>query len=218
MRRTVAIISDGTINDPEIIRRKLEEMNNPLVICADGATRYMRRLDMIPAFIIGDMDSVDEDTLSYLDRQGSTILRHSRDKDETDTQLALEYAMKMSPGQIWIFGALGGRIDHALANISLLIMGVKQGYTVKIVDETCELFIADRQHVIEGKPGQTVSFLPLSDEVTGITLKGFEYPLSNGIMEMGRPYGISNRLAAEEGVVSVKSGYLLVIRYFKEED
>jgi thiamine pyrophosphokinase len=214
MGRTVFIISGGTINDPEFLRHKVVEAQNPVIICADGAARYLRVLDIVPAFIIGDMDSIDTDTLEYFYQRGSTILRHPGEKDETDTQLALEYAIKLQPRDIFIFGALGGRIDHTLANISLLTMGDKAGVQTRIIDETCELFIVSRSVIIEGQKGQTVSLLPLSSEVAGITLEGFEYPLSDGVMEIGRPYGISNILISEKGMISIQSGYLLVIRNF----
>jgi thiamine pyrophosphokinase len=215
MGRTIFIISNGIINNPEFIRRKLETGNVPIIICADGAARYLSSFNIIPACIIGDMDSIDDDTVRYFDEKGSTILTYPGNKDETDTQLALEYALKLQPDEIFIFGALGGRIDHTFANISLLIMGVKQDVHVKIVDEMCEIFIANQQSIVEGEAGQTVSLLPLSSEVTGITLEGFEYPLSGSVMEIGRPYGISNRLIAEKGIITVGSGYLLVIRNFK---
>lgn len=214
MGRTVFIISGGTINDPEFLRHKIVEAQNPVIICADGATRYLRVLDILPAFIIGDMDSIDTDTLEYFYRKGSTILRYPGEKDETDTELALEYAIKLKPRDIYIFGALGGRIDHTLANISLLIMGDKAGVRTIIIDETCEIFIVSRSIIIEGQTGQTVSLLPLSSDVTGITLEGFEYPLSDAVMECGKPYGISNRMMSEKGMISIQSGYLLVIRNF----
>ena len=215
MKRRIFIISNGIINDPEFIREKLGETNAPIIICADGAARYLRSLDIAPEFIIGDMDSIDDDTMRYFDKRKTTILTYPGNKDETDTQLALEYALKLKPDEIFIFGALGGRIDHSLANITLLIMGVKQGVDVKIIDEICELFIVNQQGVVKGKAGDTVSLLPLSSEVAGITLEGFEYPLSDGVMEIGVPYGISNRLIDKKGIITVKSGYLLVIRNFK---
>lgn len=215
MGKQIFIISNGIINDSEFIRRRLKEANSPIIICADGAARHLRPLNVIPAFIIGDMDSIDNETVRYFDKKGSAILTYPGDKDETDTQLAIEYALKLQPDEIFIFGALGGRIDHTLANISLLIMGVKQGIDIKIIDETCEIFIVNQQSIVEGEAGKTVSLLPLSSEVAGVTLEGFEYPLSGGVMEIGRPYGISNRLIAEKGIITVKSGYLLVIRNFK---
>jgi thiamine pyrophosphokinase len=84
-----------------------------------------------------------------------------------------------------------------------------------LIDEWCETFIVSQEYAIEGEPGQTVSLLPLSDMVTGITIDGFEYPLKDGAMEIGTPYGVSNRLVATRGIISVKTGHLLVIRYFR---
>jgi thiamine pyrophosphokinase len=156
--------------------------------------------------------------LEHFTERGSRIIRFPEGKNETDTQLALEYAFDAVPDEIYVFGAFGIRIDHTLANISLLALGVKKGIQVKFIDEWCETFVVDGESTIEGEPGQTVSLLPLSDTVTGITIEGFEYPLNDGMMEIGVPYGVSNRLIAARGVISVKSGHLLVIRYFKAGD
>jgi thiamine pyrophosphokinase len=153
--------------------------------------------------------------LEYFKERGSRIIRFPEGKNKTDTQLALEYAFGTVPDEIYVFGALGTRIDHTLANVSLLALGVKKGIQIKLIDEWCETFIVNRECIIEGEPGQTVSLLPLSDTVTGITIEGFEYPLNDGTMEIGIPYGVSNRLIAARGVISVKTGHLLVIRYLK---
>jgi thiamine pyrophosphokinase len=217
MKNTVVIISGGSITDPEFLKRAIEDAGSPVIVCADGAARHLRFTDIVPSVIIGDMDSIDEESLRYFDERGATILRYSRQKDETDTQLALEYALQLRPGEIIIFGALGGRIDHTLANIYLLVMAARENVPAKIIDETCELFMVTESCVIEGARGQTVSLLPVSSTVTGIKLEGFEYLLTDGTMEPGIPYGISNRLMAEEGRISVKTGCLLVIRYFNPD-
>ena len=127
----------------------------------------------------------------------------------------MEYAFGIAPDEIYVFGAFGTRIDHTLANVSLLALGLKKGVQIKLIDEWCEIFIVSHEYAVEGQPGQTVSLLPLSDMVTGITIDGFDYPLKDGTMEIGTPYGVSNRLAAASGIISVKTGHLLVIRYFK---
>ena len=85
MGKQIFIISNGIINDSEFIRRRLKEANSPIIICADGAARHLRPLNVIPAFIIGDMDSIDNETVRYFDKKGSTILTYPGDKDETDT-------------------------------------------------------------------------------------------------------------------------------------
>jgi len=218
MKPTVFIISGGVIDDPRIIMREVQTVDSPVLICADGAIRFLHILDLVPDVIIGDMDSADDKMLRYFEAKGSILIRHPKDKDETDTQLALEHALALKPRAIRIFGALGGRIDHALANISLLVLGARRGVETKIIDERCEVVVVARRHVIHGAPGQTVSCLPVSTTVSGITLEGFQYPLTDGTMEIGIPYGISNRLIGSQGVITVKHGYLLVVRYFREEE
>ena len=215
MRKMVFVVSNGVIDDAGFLADQIERADEPLIICTDGAAERMRELGRVPDMIVGDMDSVDEATLAYFERKGSRIVRYAVEKDETDTQIALEHAFEIDPEAIRIYGALGGRIDHALANISLLVMCLKRGIDAKIVNSDCELFVIDGPCVIDGKKGDTVSLLPMSSEVRGITLEGFEYPLTEATMEIGVPYGISNQLAGTRGTISVESGYLLVIRQMK---
>jgi thiamine pyrophosphokinase len=215
MSGTAYIISGGYISDVDFIRRRFARTETFTLICADSGARYADRLGVTPQVIVGDMDSLDVRLQQYFEGKGCIIIRHPKDKDETDTQLALEYALITRPSEVVIFGALGGRLDHTLANVALLMTGVQNGVPVKLVDEWCEVFLVTNQAVIDGEAGQTVSIFPYPQAASGVSLDGFEYPLADGVMETGRPFGISNRLAASRGVISVKSGYLLVIRYFK---
>ncbi|HUH66724.1 MAG TPA: thiamine diphosphokinase [Syntrophales bacterium] len=218
MKKVIIVVAGGEIRDMEFFRSKVSQLRAAEIICADSGARYLHAIGLVPDVIIGDMDSIGPGVLRYFTERGSRIIRFPEGKNETDTQLAMEQAFGSAPDEIYVFGAFGTRIDHALANISLLAMGVKKGIDIRLIDEWCETFVAGRKCTIIGEPGQTVSLLPLSDTVTGITLKGFEYPLANGTMEIGRPYGVSNRLAAAKGVITVEAGSLLVIRYFRVGD
>jgi thiamine pyrophosphokinase len=218
MKKVLLVVAGGEIRDMAFLRSKLSELKPAEIICADSGAGYLHTIGIVPHVIIGDMDSLSPGMLEHFTERGSRIIRFPEGKNETDTQLALEYAFDAVPDEIYVFGAFGTRIDHTLANVSLLALGVKKGIQVKFIDEWCETFVVDRESTIEGEPGQTVSLLPLSDTVTGITIEGFEYPLNDGMMEIGAPYGVSNRLIAARGVISVKSGHLLVIRYFKAGD
>ncbi len=215
MKKILLVVSGGEIRDLAFFRSKLSELKPAEIICADSGAGYLRAIGIVPHVIIGDMDSLSPDMLEYFKERGSRIIRFPAGKSETDTQLALEYAFGIAPDEIYVFGAFGTRIDHTLANVSLLALGLEKGIQIKLIDEWCETFIVNRECTIEGEPGQTVSLLPLSDMVTGITIDGFEYPLKDGAMEIGTPYGVSNRLIAARGVISVKTGHLLVIRYFR---
>ncbi|MDI6616396.1 MAG: thiamine diphosphokinase [Syntrophaceae bacterium] len=215
MGKTVFVVSNGAIRDTGFLADQIIRSDDPVIICTDGAAERMREIGRVPHMIVGDMDSIREETLSYFEEKGSRIVKYPERKDETDTQIALECAFEMAPERIRIFGALGGRIDHALANIALLVMCEERGIDAKILDEECEIFVINDSCAIEGRKGGTVSLLPLSSDVRGITLNGFEYPLTSATMEVGVPYGISNRLIGTRGTISVESGHLLVIRQVK---
>ena len=215
LRRLVFVIAGSPMENLDFLKSQIAELNPAELVCADGGARHLDKLGLTPHVIIGDMDSLSAGILKRYEEQGTRIVRHPRDKKETDTQLALEYAMESVPDEIRIFGALGGRIDHTLANISLLVRSAERNVPAKLVDGWCEVFVVTRHAELEGIAGQTVSLFPLASEVCGIELRGFEYPLAGATMKPGAPYGISNRLVAEKGSISIESGCLLVIRYHR---
>jgi thiamine pyrophosphokinase len=215
MKKVVFIISGGELGHPSFLREQAAKAMPAAVICADGGARHLEVAGMIPTLIVGDMDSLDQASQDHYEAMGVRIIRHPREKNETDTELALREAFGMTPSEVWIWGALGHRIDHILANISLLVQGIRQGIEIRLIDMWCEIFLVTRRTVLEGEPGQTVSLLPFGGEVSGISLTGFEYPLANARMEIGSPYGISNRLMERQGIIEVDAGVLLAVRYFR---
>lgn len=213
----IFVVAAGDLGGEPFFREMAAIQKPKAVICADGGARHLVPAGIMPEVVVGDMDSIDGETLRHYEENGCRIVKYPKKKDDTDTELALEEAFLYNPAEVWIWGAMGGRIDHALANVSLLWLGMKRGVRVKLVDSRCEVFMIDRKTVIEGERGQTVSLLPVTEKVAGITLEGFEYPLKNGAMELGRPLGISNRLLQDRGSVEVASGVLLAVRYLKPD-
>ncbi|MEW6333263.1 MAG: thiamine diphosphokinase [Thermodesulfobacteriota bacterium] len=218
MKKTVYVLSGGELGDPDFLRERAAAAVPAALICADGGARHLTALGMIPTLIVGDMDSLDRETRERYASMGVTMILHPRGKDQTDTELALREAFGMSPDEIWIWGALGGRIDHALANLSLLAQGMDRGVEVRLIDSWCELFLVTGRTVIEGQAGQTISLLPFTEQVTGVTLTGFQYPLTKAVMTVGHPCGVSNVLEAGRGVVEVETGCLLAVRFFRPGD
>ena len=215
MKKVVFVVSGGELDDPAFFREQAATASPVAMICADGGARHLDAMGIVPALIIGDMDSLDAERQADFEAKGCRIVRHSQRKDETDTELALQEAFRMEPVEVWIWGALGHRVDHVLANISLLVQGKQEGIEVKLIDEWCEVFLIDRRTVLEGEAGQTVSLFPFAGPAAGITLTGFVFPLQNAVMDIGRPYGVSNRLIAGRGIIELDSGSLLAVRYFR---
>jgi len=215
MRKVVYIVTGGELGDPAFLREQAASDAPAALICADGGADHLKDAGLVPTLIVGDMDSLDRGIQESFESMGVRIIRHPREKNETDTELALLEAFGMAPTEVLIWGALGGRIDHTLANLSLLARGIERGIEVRLIDEWCELFLVTRRTVIDGREGQTVSVFPFTGDVSGVTLTGFEYPLTKAAMAVGHPYGISNILAARKGGIEVESGRLLVARYFR---
>ncbi|MFH1081034.1 MAG: thiamine diphosphokinase [Pseudomonadota bacterium] len=215
MKKIVFVICGGPIGDPAFLQTE-QERHRPLgLICADGGARHIHALGLTPDLIVGDMDSLGGELQRDFVGQGSRILRYPQAKNETDSQLALQMALMMTPDEIRIYGALGARIDHTLANLTLLATAADRGIETRLLDEWCEIILVRRTATIEGDIGQTVSLLAFGADVTGVTLEGFEYPLQQATIAPNRPVGISNRLTSAQGTISVGSGDLLVIRYLK---
>ncbi|TSA46124.1 MAG: thiamine diphosphokinase [Deltaproteobacteria bacterium] len=212
MKKVVFVVSGGELGDPMFLREQAAATAPAAVVCADGGARNLEAAGILPVLIVGDMDSLDSASQMYYEAKGCRIIRHPRRKDETDTELALQEAFAMAPTEVWIWGALGHRVDHTLANISLLFQGKEKGIDVKLIDGWCEVFLIDRRRVLEGEAGQTVSLFPYGGPAVGVTLTGFEFPLTKAVMEIGRSCGVSNRLIAEQGIVEVDSGCLLAVR------
>jgi thiamine pyrophosphokinase len=217
MSQIVNIVSGGRLGDQSFFQEKIAGMENCLIICCDGGARHFQSLGIKPDVIIGDMDSIDPASLASSSTQGIKIIKYSVNKDFTDTELALDYALGLKPEAIFIWGALGGRIDHALANVFLLCKGQEMGIKTYLVDEYSEAFVLDNGAAFINETGETVSLIALSPEVTGINLTGFLYPLKEETLIMGESRGISNVITDVHAGISVRHGKLLVIRYWQKD-
>ena len=213
---SIIIIAGGEIENKNFLLQKLGE-NNAVIICADSGANHLHGLEIIPQYTIGDMDSISPEILDAFTNRGTQIIKHPTHKENTDTALAIELALSFSPKLIEVYGALGKRFDHAFANVSLLGIDLPRGTMLKLVNEDSEVFVVRDEALIEGKAGQIVSIFPFGTSAAGITIKGFAYELEDGCMEMNNPHGVSNVLLADTGLLRVRSGALLVIRYFAIE-
>jgi len=217
MSKIVNIVSGGCVGNQSFLQEKIARMENCLIICCDGGARHFQYLGIKPDVIIGDMDSIDPALLASYSTQGIKIIKYSAKKDYTDTELALDYALGLKPESIFIWGALGGRIDHTLANVFLLCKGQENGIRTYLVDEYGEAFVLDKEATFVNETGKTISLLALSPEVTGITLSGFLYPLKEGTLIMGESRGIGNIITDARASISVRQGKLLIIKYWQKD-
>ncbi|MBJ6363670.1 thiamine diphosphokinase [Paenibacillus sp. GCM10012307] len=183
------------------------------IIGADSGAWFLVRNGISPDLSIGDFDSVTEAQLKQIERGSKqTLACDAIDKNYTDTELAFLKAVEQQPSEIVIVGGLGTRFDHSLANVHLLVQAAAAGIEAVIMDEHNEIRLVTNKLSVNKGDHPTVSLLPLTEQVDGINLTGFKYPLHNATLAMGQSLGISNVLGEKTGHISISSGKLLVIQ------
>jgi thiamine pyrophosphokinase len=204
------IFAGGKIQDYNALRRYLESAE--LVICADSGVKHAFSMNIIPDIVVGDMDSISEEDLALIDSKGINKLVFPKEKDCTDTQLALEIALKEGATSVVVLAALGGRPDHSLANILQMLYFKRLGLNVILAGDYWEMFLFDKEVVIKGTKGDLLSLIPISSEVKGVQTQGLYYPLKGETLLIGATRGVSNVFIRDTAVVKIKKGYLVAVK------
>lgn len=204
------IISNGEIRDYQYHKKYIDDAD--LVICVDGGARHLRKLGIKPHVLLGDFDSISGEDYRYYKETGVELLSFPAEKDMTDTELAVDYAMDKGCSSVVIIGGFGTRMDHSLANIFLLKKMLDKGVKGIIADELNEITLINDSIEMRREEGLKITLMPLGGKASGISTKGLYYPLENAVMEMASTRGISNEFADDWAEVTVKEGLLLVIK------
>jgi thiamine pyrophosphokinase len=203
------IFSNGLVPDLESARRLIQPGDT--LYAADGGTRHALALGLLPSVVIGDLDSLTPDDRRQLDAGGVEIQQYPRDKDNTDLELALQYAIQAEQREIIVVGALGGRLDQTLGNLSLLSDPRLSTCDIRFDDGVEEAFFTRNRCEVRGRPGEIVSLIPWEAEVTGVNTEGLRWSLRGATLFPDRTRGISNELLGEVASVIVGTGLLLIV-------
>lgn len=175
-----------------------------LVICADSGAKHLDAAGRLPDLLVGDMDSIDAGLLRKLETAGVEIIRAEAAKDETDAQLAVDEAIARGATELVFLGALGGRLDHALGNLMLLVRAAKRGVKSVVMDDACEITAATGFVEIAGRAGDTVSLLPIGPGISVRYLDGLRYGTKEPLpLPDDAPVGVSNEMTAESAHVEI---------------
>jgi len=204
------ILTNGSV--PELDLILAEQKGAGIIICVDGGAVWAKEHGITPHMIIGDMDSIPLELLCYFREKGIEIIQYPREKDETDTQIAVDIALKHGADEITILGGAGSRIDHTYGNILLLVRIHMRGARGKILDRHNEIYVSKNTFVIDGKPGQTLSILPLGENVKISRTQGLYYPIRDKLLPIDYPYGVSNVFTQHQATIEVVSGWAIIIR------
>lgn len=190
------------------------ETGDVVWVGVDRGVAYLLQQNIKPFKAFGDFDSITNQELHDIKAQLPDAEVHPSEKDETDTEIAINWAIDQNPEIIRIFGGTGGRLDHFLGNLQLLLKGLEKGTLIEVHDIQNQLFAQREGNYSIRKNAQLpyVSFVPITPHVKGITLKGFKYPLEKKHIRFGDTLCISNELEVESGTFSFDEGILMVIR------
>ena len=233
------IVSGGDIQSDfalYFLKKNIEKAGreNIRLIAADRGLEFFPDYLILPDVVIGDFDSLSEDGKNFLEMQNEDIpyggmlewklqkgegkvvevVRLRPEKDDSDTQSAMNYAIQNGAKEIVILGVTGNRVDHLMANFGLLILAQKQDTEVALADRYNYMKLIPSGTILKKAEqfGKYVSFFPLGGDVTGLTLEGFKYPLDKyHLTTADSGLTVSNEISEEYAKVTYESGTLLMI-------
>lgn len=191
------------------------------VIACDSGLDNADRYGIVPDLVVGDFDSVSSGNLKKIEEEGNSrendaqrinYMRYPKEKDDTDTMIAVKRALKMGFLHIKIICAFGGRADHSTANIQAAHFAANRGAVVEIIDENSSYTVfRDREMIFDRKEGCYLSVFSLSDKSSKVSIRGTKYEVRDCEFTNDFPLGVSNEFVNEKAAVSVKDGCLMVI-------
>lgn len=199
------IAAAGPVEDYAALRPDIDGAS--FILSADGGLTHLEKLGLKPDVLIGDFDSY-SGTLPA----GVKTLRVKKEKDETDTFLAAQYALRNGYRDIRILGGMGGRLDHTAANFcTLRYIAENGGRGMLCGSGNMVYFLHNGAITLKKREGYYISVFPFGGEASGVFENGLKYSLSNASLKPDFPVGVSNEFSGDTAEISVKTGDLLII-------
>ncbi len=208
------IFANGEITDYQSVLPYLA--GETFVIACDGGLRHVQAISAIlpnfsPDYIIGDFDSASPELLQFYQNKGVACKTLPTQKDETDLELAIDFALSNSATEIFVFGGISvSRFDHTMANVHVLYRALSAGVHAELINENDRVFLINTEVHLHAAAGSLVSLLPFSDTAQ-ITTTGLKYPLRGEVIRPGSARGISNVFKGGEASVRVTGGVITVV-------
>nr|WP_289037314.1 thiamine diphosphokinase [uncultured Allobacillus sp.] len=183
-------------------------------IGVDHGALYLANHQMEIDLAIGDFDSISQVEHETIQMQATTLKQFPADKDYTDLELAIDESIELNAKNVWIFGATGGRLDHAWVNMFLLKKLAQVNIAAKLVDRQNQLSLhyPGMYSIEKEQQYPYVSFLSITEQVEGLTLEGFRYNLDGETITFGSSFTVSNECIEKKCTYSFSKGILLVIK------
>lgn len=210
----IRIVAGGP--EEELPDLQLLDIKGTVWIGVDRGALHLLNRGITPMKALGDFDSVSHEEKKRIVHAVPDYVQYAAEKDETDLEIALNYAISQKPAAIQIYGVTGGRLDHFFSAVTLLMKdeAMNEGVTVAIIDRYnhISLYKPGRIEVEAAENERYYSFFAMNEKVEELTLEGFKYPLVNYLLQSGSSRCVSNEIIEKKAVFSFRSGILMVIR------
>lgn len=177
------------------------------IFCVDGGSKHLQKLGILPLELWGDLDSTPISLRKTWEEKGCEIHLFPVEKNATDFELLLYSLEEREYQEILIFAGLGGDTDHFLANLNLCFRFPK----IEFLSEEEHIFLAPKQYIFKNKVGQKISFVPMSDTITKLSLHGFQYNLENCNLSRYESLCHGNRIESPHASLNFKEGFLFIV-------
>lgn len=209
MNRAV-IICAAKIKNYQFLKTLLK--NDDYFIFCDGGLNHQKELNVSPDLIIGDFDSYTQPVNS----RAETIVL-PREKDDTDSIFAAKEAVRRGAKSILLLGVIGGRLDHSIANLSILIKLQKLNIPASIIDNYSQIELVDSNPKFIPDTFPFFSLLNITGECQGVNIQNAKWELTDGKIECNYQYAVSNQvIKGKQAKVWVSKGTALLIKDFEE--
>lgn len=209
MSRKCIIFGAGEFSKEDYYNCKLlssSQEEKCVYLAADGGYLSMQQVNLKPDYVIGDFDSLD--TIP----DNVKVIKCSSEKDETDLLLCINKGIELGCKEFYIFGGVGGRLDHTMANIQSLSYLAKKGGRGYLISAARDIIVIENETILlQPLSKGYVSIFSLVSTSTGITLEGLRYPLKKATITNNFPIGVSNEFIGETAKITVEDGRLLII-------
>ena len=207
------IVAGGTV-DEQFAVDIIKNGGYEVIIAVDAGMDFFYKSRIMPDVIVGDFDSVEQEALEFFQGQEQMdIHRLNPEKDDTDTEYALRFAIGRGATKITVLGGTGSRLDHVIGNVVLLGVGLEKNVSIELLDTHNKIKMVNSNLSIrkDERFGKYLSVIPITGKVDGVTITGVKYPLDNYDMHGFNTLGISNEIVDDEAAITVRNGIVLVV-------
>jgi thiamine pyrophosphokinase len=203
----IVIVCGGKAPSKKLLLEEVKDAE--IIICADGGANCLYEYDIEPQFLVGDFDSISPEVLEYYKDTAVSVLTYPVEKDETDSEIAINKAFELKATEVSLLGCTGSRMDHMFGNVGLLKRCVDAGIKGVIKDDNNSVFLINQNIKLRGEYGTYFSLQAYEGSVKHLNIRGAKYPLEHYTLKVGDPITISNMFLQEQVEIEFEEGLLL---------